>query len=929
MHSPITLSVHVRLILFGTLALMGASSTLRAADIPGEVSDELAEMTVTGIRTSVRAAQDIKRDAPSVVEAITTEDLGKFTDTNIADALQRVPGINIERGSGTFDAGYGVTIRGLGPEFSSSTLNGRDLLGIPDFFGAGGRQFDFSTVPPEVLSGVTIYKTSTASQVEPGLSGQVNMQTLRPLDYKTHDGKNYFGSVSASDGYTTQSNRGSPRFGGTVGGKLFDGTLGVFVAGLYSNDWANRSLLEHYAGRTSFTLDNGTTYNNALADLFGYDIWRTHEERTKRSIAAGIQWKPSSNFEVNGDFEYNRSGIIRRDQADYWVPAIGSGGFGSQVIPASAVTLSGSAPGIVAWDATKIPGLSGYSVNYLGALDLNYIDTAYDGGLNTAWKSDDEKYKIIGDFAHSNTDYTLSWLHPYIDNGATSTNLETVNASGRYPVISLTNVGNGGDVSNPSSYLTDTYFENYQKRNRGDRNTGRLDFEGAINDALTGKIGASYSTTDTKFVSMAIKNSQAPTSVANAFTSAVNHLPFVTFATPQVNFTGFCASNPQFCNENNFGKGSMVGPFPTSSSGSPGDLIGLNTGESYEVRETNTAYYGQLDFHNHIFGMKSAGNAGLRAVRITENAQAFQGSCIKVGFDSNPCKDGTTATTLVHDSSNYWEYLPSFNWTLMPRSDLNVRFAAGRTITLPTYAQLAPIGRADIVVPDANGTRLGNNIAITGNTQLKPTKAWNYDFTTEYYTSYGGSYVGSLFYKDVKDLIVTTTVRGVTVPGQGATLFDSTQSLNSSTGFTYGAELNTNQPFTFLASPWDGFGVQANYTYVVSRTHVSGEPTQFPGSSKNNVNVSTYYEKYGFSARVAYSYRSQYLSAFNDGNQITRAESRVDASISERITPNLEVIVTGTNLTGSNRSVYDELGHFVVSYYQQPITYTIGLRGSF
>ena len=913
----------------GVLAEVTATDTAATASEPAATGTELAELTVTGIRKSVQAAQDIKRDAPSVVEAITTEDLGKFTDSNIADALQRVPGINIERSSGTFDAGYGVTIRGLGPDFSSTTLNGRDLLGIPDFFGAGGRQFDFSTVPPEVLSGVEIYKTSTASQIEPGLSGQVNMQTLRPLDYKTIDGKKYFGSLSASVGYTSQSNKGSPRFGGTVGTKLLDDTLGVYVAGVYSNDWANRSLLEHYAGRTSFSLTDGTTYNNALADLYGYDIWRTHEERTKRSIASGIQWKPSSNWEVNGDFEYNQSGIVRRDQADYWTPSIGNGGFGTVPIPASALTLAGSAPGIVAWDATRIPGLTGYSANYLGALHLDYIDTAYNGGLNTVWKSDDGKLKVSADFAHSNTDYTISWLHPYIDNGGTSTNREIVNAGGNSPVISLVNVGTGPSASDPAAYTQLTYFENFQKRNRGERNSGRLDFSIEMNDTFTAEAGARYSKTDTKFVSMAILNSEAPTSVVNGISSTLNQLPFLTYQTPQVNFAGFCASNPQFCHENNIGKGSLVGAFPTSASGSPADVLGINTGESYEVEETNTAFYGQLDFHEQLFGIKTSGNAGLRAVRITENASAFQGSCIKIGFDSNPCKDGTSVTKLVGDSNKYWEYLPSVNLTLSPQPNINVRFAVARSITLPTYFQLAPIGKADIIVPDANGTRLGNNRAASGNTKLNPTKATNYDFTTEYYTSYGGSYITSLFYKDVKDLIVTATVSGVTIPGQGNILFDNTTTKNESTGFTYGAELGTNQPFTFLASPWDGFGLQANYTYVQSRTHVSGMATQFPGSSKNNINVSTYYEKYGFSARLAYSYRSKYLSLFADGNAITRAEGRLDASIAQRITSNLEVIVTGANLTGSNRSIYDELAGYVVSYYQQPITYTLGVRGNF
>lgn len=902
-----------------------------------EPSGLLDEIVVSGIRASVQAAQEIKRQAPSVVEAITSEDLGKFTDSNITDALQRVPGINIERSAGTFDSGYGVTIRGLGAQYSSSTLNGRDLLGITDFFGGGGRQFDFQTIPPEILSGVTVYKTSTASQVEPGLSGQVNLQTLRPLDYNIRDGKSFFGSVSASDGYENQSKKSSPRFGGTIGTKLFDNTLGIYVAALYANDWADKDLLEHYAGNVDFTLDNGKQYKNTLVNLYGYDIWRAHEERTKRSVASGLQWRPTDNWEVNGDFEYNKSAIIRRDQSNYWYPAIGGGNFGSLPIPASALTFGGTGPGVVGWDATKIPGLGAYSINYLGALHIDYTNTNYNGGLNTVWKNDADTVKVSGDYAYSKVDYFISWLHPYIDNGLTSKYLETVDASGNRPAIGITNVGNGGDVAAPGSYLSDTYAENFQTLDRSHRNAGRLDFDFKLNDDLTFRMGGRRADSDTLLVSMAIRSSQLPTSVANAFTGGVNHLPFTNFATPAVNFDGFCASNPVFCQANNRGKGSFVGDFPTTydpvtGAGKPGDVLGLNTGQSYEVVETNTAFYGQLDFQQNIAGIKSSGNVGIRAVRITEEGKAFQGSCIKIGFDSNPCVDGTSAVKLVEDSNRYWTYLPSFNFSLFPTNASALRFSVAKTMTLPTYFQLAPIGKADIVMPDANGVRLGNNIAATGNTKLKPTQAINYDVTGEYYTSYGGSYITSLFYKDVKDLIITQTLTGVTVPGQGNTLFDSTTSLNASTGKTYGAELGTNQPFTFLPQPWDGFGLQANYTFVQSTTNIGGRETRFPGSSKNNLNLSTYYEKFGFSARLAYSYRSAYLSGIGgggDGDKITRAAARLDASLSYTFLKNFEVILTGSNLTHSYRSIYDEKAGFVSSYYSQPTVYSLGARASF
>lgn len=909
-----------------TLPLPGLTQQATPAAAPASTSIE--EITVTGIRASVKAAQDIKKEAASVVEAITTEDLGKFTDANIADALQRVPGINIERTAGTFDAGYGITIRGLDAAFATSSLNGRDLLGIPDFFGGGGRQFDFQTVPPEILSGVTIYKTSTASLVEPGLAGQVNMQTLRPLEYHGRQNGNFFGSASAGVGRDSEARKNSPRYSGTVGGKFLDNTLGLYVAALYSNDFSNKDLLEHYAGRTNFTLDSGKVYNSTLVNLYGYDIWRANEERSKRSVATGAQWRPNSNFELNFDFSHNDSAITRRDQADYWYPAIGQPGFGKLPIPASALTFAGKDPGVVGWDATQMSGLQGYAISYLGALNIDYDNKANNGGLNGIWTSDDQRFKLSADYAYSRTDYTISWLHPYIDNGPTSASLETVYAGGVKPVIQATNPANGGDITAASSYNNITFSEDFQKRNRGNRDAERIDFEFKASDSMTLKTGLRYAKTDTKFVSMALGSTQYPTSVVGAFTADHNQLPFITWATPYLSLAGFCKANPVFCSLNNFGKGSMVGDFPTDPNGRPGDQLTLNTSETYQVIESNTAGYGQLDFRRSLFGLDTSGNVGLRAVKITELAKAFQGGCTKLGFDSGGCIAGTDRKKLVEDTNNFWTYLPSFNLSASPRKNINLRLAAGKSMTLATYQQLAPIGFADILLPVNGGTIVGNNVASSGNTKLKPTTAWNYDFTAEYYTDYGGAYIASVFYKDVKDLIITKTVLQQTVPGQGNVLFDVTTSENESTGHTSGLELGTNQPFAFLPSPWNGFGVQANYTYVSSRTTVSGKSTEFPGSSKNNINVNAYFEKFGWAARVAYNYRSQYLSAFSDGNRFTRAATRIDASVSKTFGSRFEVIVTGSNLTKSNRSDFDELAGFVTSYYQQPAVYSIGVRGT-
>src|SRR6266851_4190378 len=192
----------------------------------GSANDQtLQEIVVTGIQAALQAAQKEKRNASEVVEAITPEDLGKFTDNSIADELQRVPGVQIDRGTDG-RSGDHVSIRGMGSEFITTTVNGR----TPGGYGIEGlrglREFAVDVLPSEILSGVLIYKTPSAELVESGLGGEVDFQTLKPLDYKPKSGEHYFGSITAK----TQTNSTEPKWGkgvsGIFGDKLLDGTLG-------------------------------------------------------------------------------------------------------------------------------------------------------------------------------------------------------------------------------------------------------------------------------------------------------------------------------------------------------------------------------------------------------------------------------------------------------------------------------------------------------------------------------------------------------------------------------------------------------------------------------------------------------------------------------------------------------------------------------
>lgn len=938
--------------LAATLASGGAQAQ-QDANSPNATppSGELEEIQVTGIRASVQAAQEIKRDAPSVVEAITLQDLGKFTDSNITDALERLPGVSIDRNPlPQFGGGDSVAIRGLGADYSSTTINGRDALGTPNFYGQASRNFDFASVPPEIISGVTVYKTSTSDLIEPGMAGQVDMKTLRPLDYAANRSGDYFGSITAAGSKYDGDGQVGPRVSGIIGGKFFDGTVGAYLTLLQSTDYEHLAQFETYDNQYSLGIQNpnGTVkqYNNVWA-TWGTDSWEPELKSEKFATSAGVQFKPNENLDIMLDGIYDHYSILEQAQADYFQS---SGIF--NLTPASIAQ-----PGAAVIGGLAVPGVSNGGLTYFNTSKISNIIPAgspnsgslsYDapfndlndyhyfvGGLNAVWKSDDDRLRISTDIAHSDNDYFLHWQRSYLQNGIGGEDI--YNAQGTFPMYTFLNTP-GTAVTNPNSYTSYGFVEDFEKENRGNRDSYRVDLGYRVLEGLTEKLGVNYQATSTRFISMNFDPGTFPTVVpANYFVPGTTSLIAWPVGLPNASAANFCAANRAFCNQTNQNIGSLAGGFPSKSGtpsapgvpfvpATPGDVFDLNTTESYMLDEQNTAFYDQLDFKGDINGLKYSGNVGLRAVHEQVEGTAFQGVVTTVGYYTGGVL--TSVVAPITERNAYWEYLPSVNFSLNPLDNLALRFGFSKTISLPSAQQLAPIGTVDVIVPTKSGIAEPSQ-ATTNNTDLKPTLAKNYDITIEYYTDYGGAYIGSVFYKDVQDLITNVVEDNQTLPGQGSRLFVLNSVINGSAGHAEGFELGTNQPFTFLPAPWDGFGIQGNYTFVETATDVNGFPTQFVGSSKDNLNINTYYEKLGYGARVAYLYRSSYVNDFANGVDIVRPQTQIDASVSKKFTDHLEMILTGSNLTGQNLAIYSQQGGFLTSYVQRPKSFSLALRASF
>ncbi|MEJ0087271.1 MAG: TonB-dependent receptor [Pseudomonadota bacterium] len=929
---------------------------------------DLQEVVVIGIRASLESAQELKRDAPSVVEAVTPKDLGQFTDAALSQSLTRVPGLQVyQNAQPQYGGGSGVSIRGLGPDFVATTVNGRNVLGQPESRGGGtGRNFDFDSLSPEVVSGILVYKSPTAELVEPGLAGEVDIQTLKPLDYRTPDGENFFGSVQAQGIYQSERSKTGPRYSGVLGAKLLDDTLGVYVAALASDEYqqSKQNYVFWYLGNVAVQNAGGgtTNYENILFPGEA-DSLLDNYHYIRRGTSVGLQWRPAdSRLEVNVDALYSRfSTLIEQSTFQNYT------GFGIfapvTFLPGGATIVDGQMTG---FDTTKTvdgfpTGLfSGRSAGLVGGFVDNTNANRMLGG-NIKWRGD--SYTLSVDYAHNTLTYAQDFNNAYWPSSGTD---ETA-IDGAYDFTGFKYTAHyyGDNLpSNPALWSTAEDASNglgyYAQQTywHTDRDQARADLSWNLSDAFTLKGGVRFETTNVRTASGFGTTGVNPYNGVNSFTlfstpgdpstgyyttdgllsgksANLPGAPDVPLATR----AGFASTNPFAASLTNFGRGGSFydcpSPITTSDPISLQPITG--SGAVYCLKEKTSAAYVQVDYKGTIGQRDWSANVGVRALRVEESASGLQ-------FVNEAISDpgGSVISTTSQPGegeTSYWNYLPSLNVLFKPRANINLRFGFARTITLPSYTAMAPSGTATYY-QSFNGVQYPNTF-YGGNLYLKPTEADNFDLTAEYYTSYGGAIIVSAFRKNLSDFNVGLTQLGVPVPGLDG-LFNSGTTINGGSGHSSGVEVGTNQPFTFLPSPWDGLGVTANYTRVSSQQTletangtISGE---LPGTAKDNVNAQLYYEKYGFAVRLAFNYRgdtttspggTSYEGHLIDDGYIKGYET-IDLSLSKRfLDDHFEVIATGTNLTNAEQIAFIGPAKLLTQYNPLPRIFTLGVRARF
>lgn len=879
-----------------------------------EDAAKLEEIIIRGFRGSEQRAIKVKRQAASVVEAITPADIGNYSDENLADALQRVPGIQIERDDSGNGGGDRVSVRGIGPQFVNITVNGRTPLsggnqGIADL-----RQFNLDVLPPEVIQGAVVYKSSEASLVEPGLGGLIDFQTARPLSLKYNNGNNHFAAInvrgSINDYGDTDANL-KPRISALVGLKTSNGKLGFFASALTSSD--NRAYDATFARwrQQDVSIDGGAVESVFMPQL-NYNPVR--EERDRLGLSSSIQWKPSDKLEIIADIthsDYNNASFRDRRTFDLRVNGNIDGGevYNGYLIKGDNLTNGNS------------ERMQLFSASY----DTQTKSTI--GGINVKWNSNN--WTISGDASFSNLKFNNIFNQTRIFQAIPSG--VSFNSMGDIPSLTY----DPAEAADRNNYSLNNFGTFFHTRTTGNNEAYRLDISKKFNDKFTLKFGGRLNST-----TIEIRRALAPASARNFdYTNQADPLNYFidNYLTGEVT---------NFGNGANVGINSWVGfnhefvraDNPTYFGLTPGstfegnDIFNITNGDiplwpafTSETTERTSSYYTQLDFN--LNDSKITGNIGLRTIRTEVESKGF--SSVIFSDPDEIIEDVNLANTPSVANGEQWDFTPSLNLNFQLNDNLANRFSVVKTISRPDFADLIPTNTIQATNPQSTALGTVNGTATISNPDVKPYSSWQIDNTLEWYNKFGGAFVLSGFYKNVNNFIIDELFVGVNANELGdigfpespfelsdQQLYDVTKPVNFTDVNIYGFEIGFRQPLSIISESLKGFGIQSNYTFVDSKfkesiNNAEVDDQSFPGSSKHNFNGVIYYENKNLGVRLAYSTRSDFLRNFGGGATSVRSNAtytegfdNLTARINYNILENLSISVSAENLTGAGRRDY-------------------------
>jgi iron complex outermembrane recepter protein len=859
-------------------------------------SSDTGEIIVTGIRASIQASLIQKKKSDMVSEVITAQDIGKFPDKNVADSLGRLTGVNVVTGSaaaGGFGENSSVSIRGTDPTLNLTLLDGHSIA-TGDWFildqTSGGRSFDFSLLPSEIVGKLEVYKSSQADLPEGGIGGTINLHSRMPLDLPSGTI-----SITGQANYNDLAKKWSPQASGLVSWKNAAGTFGILGAAFYQKRDFRRDGQE-FLGYAPYANFAGSGQTVLIPNEIGDAYFR--QERVRKGGTVALQWKPNNQFELslNGIYTRMDANNVNTNSMAWLVNVAGANSTpGTGAYALGNYTVTNGVLTSASWANTSA---NGTPVNGRIQDDIfrDALSSTWVANLDASWRPTD-KITLSGEIGYTEgkgeTKDTYAW-ETYWHTGV------------NYQIGGKTaNISYPGLPSDPTSAA---YLNNYYSWSWGGQ--------------ITSPDKETYARADLEF---GVDNGWLKSlKVGGRYTDHEHSLDYEAYAwggngafsgTQGVNLgTVFGGTTPD-----DYGDG--VNGIPGYSVADRDKVLAelaTNGGRtfafypqaSFSVKEKDAAVYAMAKLGNDS---NWRGNIGVRAVHTDLSTLQYTPT-LQAGQTANTVTIFCGTCITVNVSHKYWDILPSANLTFDAMPNLLLRASAARVMARPGYAQLA-------------GAFTLNDTAFTGtaggNPNLKPTRAWEFNLGAEWYYGKQALLSATLFYLDIQSYITSATFSGtyttLQVPQPHTYLI--TGPVNGPGGRNQGIEVSWQQPLAY------GFGLLANYTYADAK---ASNGDVIDGNSKHTYNVTGYFENKFLSTRLAYTFRSKFRSGVDRSTPMWQDDyGQLDGSVTVHLTRNFALTGDAQNLT--NHKLYYFVGDPSVprAYYDNGRTFWLGGKVTF
>jgi iron complex outermembrane receptor protein len=983
----------VHAICFGgasTLTLSGLSAPSNAAGAAAgpaagstnAVDSELTEITVTGYRASIQQSLDIKRDSDGIIDAISAEDIGKFPDSNLATAMERIPGVTVSRGSvGLGGGGVGtstgaatqITVRGFGPSFNETLYDGRQ---VPTAIGHVSRGFDFNAVGSDFVNQVDIMKTPDSTLSSGAIGATVNIKYPKPFD---HPGMQLAGSASGSD--STGENKVTPNVSLLFSDTFADDRFGVLIDGAYADSKVRGNHINvqgweggrgdgssglapcQFPGAAPCAYAPGPPPKGVTADpsatpnvkdwfIQDFGIYQEHTEDKRVGGRFVLQAKPVDGLVLTLDDNYAKETITQQQQGfSVWFNGNGlrdvvqapDGTVTSFIAPGSNSDFQAAFNGSVIQTNTV-----GFNVKWDATDHTSYMFDAY---------SAVSKLNPGGQLSERDADVGYG-------NSPGHTNSMGVVITGGNNLPYLVGYGPGGDASrflDTSIIGSHVLVEDY---NQNKNTINQFKLEGSWKDEQVKlKYGVQFTHdgeelrqyTDLPYTWQMYAGYGPPPNGSGGVVPIPLNLISGTFSTGSNFIHGWgnggnlppailaANANAIFNYLQGLNGVGMNGAADTKtcsnlSGGTPctGKYIMYeNLNNHQDISENTVAPYFSLSTTTKIADLPLKINLGARYEDTHTDSAGVSalptGQLYILPTDLTAYGYSTAPPAPIRTKSEYRYLLPSIDLNLGLTDTVKLRFDASRTLTRAPLNDLTP----DLSV--AAGQRVGALNATGGNPTLLPFLSDNLDFGAEWYYAPNSYLSVDGFVKEVTNFVVGGTIsqaiNGVTLPSGAPAYFSVTSQVNGPSAEVRGLEVSLQHVFGDT-----GFGFQVNGTFVSTNKPYdpAGTLSGFAVTGlANSANFVPFYDKYGFQARVAINHRSEYLDIFGQrqnnsqfGTEPTfvNAATYVDFSTSYEINRHFNVYFEALNLTDQAYSTHGRFKEQVLDVVDNGRQFTLGVH---